>query len=260
MEYYGLKRTLEVTWTTPICSPKRVFAGLTAEDHNSSEAKQTVNPTGDCIDHGSKLHSWRWKDTKTMLKKIHLERMTTGSQIAVYQSVKCNKPMILWVISPPGLFAAKCIIIFIITVCDCHLLLSSQGLLHKKISSYFLYCYYLNEELSTSFRPRMRHLFGSSQRAQKELKLVDSISSISALWRSYWKIQLLRVGSHGQWDSALLDPVQLKRQFQENPTADQGDKKSLKSDTYYRAKQILILIEWPEFAPAIKWATHTSHL
>lgn len=166
------------------------------------------------------------------------------------QSVKCNKPMICWVISPPGLSAAKCIIII---VCNCHLLLSSQGLLHKKNSAYFLYRgYCLHQELSTSFRPWVRHLFVSSQRVQKGLKLVDSISSISALWRPYCRIQLLRVGSHGQWDSALLDTVQLKRCLQKTPTPDQGDKKSLKPDTYYRAKQIFIQFEWPEFASAIK--------
>lgn len=89
--------------------------------------------------------------------------------------------MILQVISPPGLSSAKCISI-IITVCDCHLLLPSQGLLHKKISAYFLYGgYCFHQELSASLKPRMRHLAGSSQRAQKGLKLVDSISAV-ATW------------------------------------------------------------------------------
>lgn len=89
MEYFGLERMLEVTWATPICSPKRAFPGLTAEDHKFfwSEA--------DCQPYWRSYWPWEQvalltlRDTKTILKKIHQERMTTGSQIAVYES-KCK--------------------------------------------------------------------------------------------------------------------------------------------------------------------------
>lgn len=175
-------------WRSPgplqLAAQRELLQGWQQRIINPSEPKQTVNPTGDPIDHGSKWHFWHWRDTKTVLKKIYQERMTIGSQISgnstfhpyTNQNVKCNKPMIPRVIPPPGLSAAKCIIIIIITVCDCHPLLPSQGLLHKIISAYFLYRdYCLHQELSTSLRPRMRHLYGFLQRAQKGLKLVDSI-------------------------------------------------------------------------------------
>lgn len=68
---------------------RELFQGWQQRIINSSEAKQTVNSIGDCIDHGSKLHSWHQRDTKTILKKIHRERMTTGHKIAVYES-KCK--------------------------------------------------------------------------------------------------------------------------------------------------------------------------
>lgn len=223
MEYFGLERMLEVTWATPACSPKRAFAGLAAEDHKSfwREADCQCLWRSYWLWEQVALLTLKGRDTKAMLKKIHQERMTTRSQIAgnipfhlyTNHSVKCNKPMVLQVIPPPGLSSPKCISI-IITVRDCHLLLPSQGLLHKKISAYFLYgecCFH--QELSASLKPRMRHLAGSSQRAQEGLKLVDSISAVATWWRSYWRIQLLRVGSYGQWDTALLDPVQLKRQI-----------------------------------------------
>lgn len=75
--------------------------------------------------------------------------------------------MILQVISPPGLSSAKCISV-LITVHDCHLLLPSQGLLHKKISAYFLYGgYCFHRELSASLKPRMRHLAGFHRELRK---------------------------------------------------------------------------------------------
>lgn len=103
--------------------------------------------TGDCQHHWCSYSLWdqvalltlNGRGTKPIPKKIHHERSTTGSQIAgnstfrLYpnSSVKCNKTRILQAILPPGLPVANCIII---SVCGCHLLPPSQGLVHNKRS------------------------------------------------------------------------------------------------------------------------------
>lgn len=46
--------------------------------------------------------------------------------------------------------------------------------------------------------------------------------------------------AYRQWDVALLDPAQLKRQIKKKAQIDQRDKKSFKLDTCNRANQIFI--------------------
>lgn len=164
MEYFGLEKMLEVIWATPVCSPKRAFPGLTAEDHKFFWSK------ADCQPHWRS--SWPWKQVALLTLKKHKDNTKENTSrkndnrkanccilikvviwvpsrntdfflwplklinmLFMQLKLKCNKPMILWATPPPGLSAAKCITNIIITVWHCHLLLPSQGLLHKKNSA-----------------------------------------------------------------------------------------------------------------------------
>ena len=126
-------------------------------------------------------------------------------------SIKYNKTRILQAILPPGLPVANCIII---SVPDCHLLPPSQGLGHNKK------CSFLVRRLLTSSRAEcliksqdetFTWVFtGSSERA----KAGGFNTSCCKLVQIQLRIQPVRENwTHRQWDIALLDIVQLKRQI-----------------------------------------------
>lgn len=171
-------------------------------------------------------------------------------------SIKCNKTRILQATLSPGLPVANCIII---SVCGCHLLLPSQGLVHNKKCSFFL------RRLLTSLRAEclitcqdetFTWVFTeSSDRAKAGgfntscCKLVQIQLRIHCA-REYWTVAV----GHCFVKPTAAEKTDYKKK------ADQGDKKSLKPGTYHTAKQILSQFEWPGFAPAIKWATHFTPL